>query len=72
MARIRTSEKGRISRSNGIRSCSKADRASGAQPPMLRLKEVRPMTAADQQRLEMLLDELIERRINHLLQGEGT
>ena len=59
MARIKTAVEGRSSHSIGDRYDSTADRANGAQQPMLRLKGVRPMTTAEQQRFDMLFDALI-------------
>lgn len=40
--------------------------------PTLRLASVAVMSKVDQQRLELLLDQLIERRVHHILKGEKT
>ena len=40
--------------------------------PTIRLVSVSVMSKADQQRLELLLDQLIERRVRHILKGEKT
>ncbi len=38
----------------------------------IRLASVSVMSKVDQQRLELLLDQLIERRVRHFLKGEKT
>jgi hypothetical protein len=48
------------------------ERVSRAQSPIIRLASVAVMDEADQRRLELLLDHLIERRVSRLLQREGT
>ena len=40
--------------------------------PTVRLVSVSVMTKADQQPLELLLDQLVERRLSQLLKREGT
>lgn len=59
MKRIDKTEKGHSSAAIGDQSCLSANRASGVQRPILRLTEARPMTAAQQQRFDMLFDALI-------------
>jgi hypothetical protein len=59
-ARMNKSEAGHDSRVIGPRSCSTADRTDAVQPRItLRLTEIQPMTAAQQQRFELLFDALI-------------
>ena len=55
----------------GLPACSRAkpSRQSRRQPT-IRLASVSVMSRADQQRLELLLDQLIERRVRQILKGE--
>jgi hypothetical protein len=57
----------------GPPACSRAtpSRRSSRQPT-IRLASVSVMSKADQQRLELLLDQLIERRVRQILKGEKT
>ena len=58
---------------DGPPACSQAQpsRRSHRQP-IIRLASVSVMSKVDQQRLELLLDQLIERRVRHILKGEKT
>lgn len=67
-----TSERANDSRADGIRSCLTTNRAAAVQPPTLRLMGVQPMTAAQQQRFEMLFDALIAHWLDRSDMKEGT
>ena len=47
------------------------ERVRRAQPPIIRLASVAVMDEKDQQRLKLLLDHLVERRVSRILQEKG-
>jgi len=58
---------------DGPPACSRAKPSRrSSREPTIRLASVSVMSKADQQRLELLLDQLIERRVRHFLKGEKT
>jgi hypothetical protein len=75
MARKNTSEKKTASRGAEHRPRSTAGRAGASRPRTLRLTGTRVMTAAQQQRFEMLFDALVARwlaRSGSNNKGEGN
>jgi hypothetical protein len=58
---------------DGPPACSRAKPSRRrSREPTIRLASVSVMSKADQQRFELLLDQLIERRLRQILKGEKT
>lgn len=66
-----TLERGHDSRDNGTRSCPTTHRAAATQSPLRRLTGIQPMTAAQQQRFEMLFDAMIAHWLARSETNEG-